>query len=109
MGANLAVVTNGKTPLQALDQSLNSLALVFFDSHHAPNAAGTLDGATGFGDRNRLLVFVDPAIKVPAVLDEQTQIVVRLARVRIHSRRTGGATTSTRAIRQELGDGLDNS
>jgi hypothetical protein len=109
MRANLAVATKGKTPLQALDQSLNSLALVFFDSHHAPNAAGALDGATGFGDDDRPLVLVDPVIKLPAVLDEQTQKVVRLAGIRVHSRHSSRATTGTRSIRQEVGDGLHNS
>jgi hypothetical protein len=99
MRANLAVATKGKAPLQALDESLDSLALVFFDSHHAPNAAGALDCASGFSDRNLPLVLVDPVIKLPAVLDKQTQKVVRLAGIRVHSRHSSGATTSTHSIR----------
>src|SRR6266568_6497093 len=109
MRGNLAVARKGKTPLQTVDQSLDSLALVFFDSHHAPNAAGALDGATGFGDGNRPLVLVDPVIKLPAVLDEQTQIIVRLTGIGVHSRHSSGATTSMRSIRQEVRDGLHNS
>jgi hypothetical protein len=62
------------------------LPLLFFNAYHAPNAVGVVDCAAGFSDGDRPLVFVDPAVNLPAALSEQTQKVGGLAGIRLRSR-----------------------
>jgi hypothetical protein len=88
---NLTSTRKRKSPLQTIDQPLESLPLSFFAAHHAASATSAVYGATGFSDGDRTPVLVDPTVKLPTLLDEHTQKVVRLAGIRIRSWRGGQA------------------
>jgi hypothetical protein len=77
----------GKSPLQVIDQVLDSSPVLLFDERHAPKTTGLADVATGFRDGDRPLAFVDPLVNLLAALCEQTSKVFGLAVIRRRSSR----------------------
>jgi hypothetical protein len=90
MRGNLALGTNAKSLLQAIDQPTESLLLLFCDAHHAPNGTGVVGGAAGLRDGDRPLISIDPLADLSAALGEQAQEVFGLAMIRVGSRRSSG-------------------
>lgn len=68
-----------KSPLQAIDQPLERLAVAVVDPRRAPKATGVVTVADGFREGLDPQVLVDPAIRPAADLAEHAQQVVRLA------------------------------
>ena len=85
---NDCVVTDRKSPLQVVDQSVDYIAFVFADAHHAPQALHLSGVATGFSDCDRPVVFVDPVADLKTALEQQLQEVFGLTVICRH--RSGG-------------------
>ena len=104
---NLARGRNRKSLLQAIDQALENLPVLFFDAHLASIGTGVIDGAASFSGSDRPPVFVDPVLNPLAALGEQTQKVVGLAVIRFASRLSGGALDfNGRPVQSHWGHGF---
>ena len=95
----------GKSPAQPFDQTVESLPILFFDTRHAPEAAGGIDVAVGFRSGDRLLIFIDSVVDETATLSEQTHEVVGLAMIRRIRHRCDGIDVIGGPDRAAVGGG----
>jgi hypothetical protein len=83
---NACAVTDRKSPLQVVDQSVDYVAFVFADAHQAPQALHLSGVATGFSDCDRPVVFVDPVADLKTALEQQLKEVFGLTVIGRHRR-----------------------
>ena len=67
-----------KSPVEVIDQPIEDLSILFFDTHHPVKAADVFGVATRFRQGDRLPVLVDPVVTELSALHEHTHEVLGL-------------------------------